>query len=283
MSKHVNFISALAVSICLSGASFAEDAMTGRTVIATVDGTDITLGHMIQVRASLPQQYSDLDDDVLFTGILDQLIHQTLLSQSLRGDEPFRVTTAVQNERRSLLAAAAIDDVLYGAPSDDAVQKAYEEEYSAANPEREYNAAHILVETEEEAKALIAELDAGMDFAKLAREKSTGPSGPSGGDLGWFGPGMMVPPFEKAVMALAEGAISAPVKTQFGWHIIRLVDSRLTKAPPLAEVRSALEESLQNSMVEDHIAMLKKSAKIVRSDTMHINHALLKDTTLLKD
>lgn len=257
--------------------------MTGRTVIATVDGTDITLGHMIQVRASLPQQYSDLDDDVLFTGILDQLIHQTLLSQSLRGDEPFRVTTAVQNERRSLLAAAAIDDVLYGAPSDDAVQKAYEEEYSAANPEREYNAAHILVETEEEAKALIAELDAGMDFAKLAREKSTGPSGPSGGDLGWFGPGMMVPPFEKAVMALAEGAISAPVKTQFGWHIIRLVDSRLTKAPPLAEVRSALEESLQNSMVEDHIAMLKKSAKIVRNDTMHINHALLKDTTLLKD
>ena len=108
---------------------------------------------------------------------------------------PKHVALALENEKRSLLAADVLEDIASGAMSDDAVQAAYDAKYSDWTGGDEFQASHILVETEEEAKAIKADLDNGADFAAMAKEKSTGPSGPNGGSLGWFGMGAMVPEF----------------------------------------------------------------------------------------
>lgn len=151
--------------------------------MATVNGANITLGHILLVHNELPQQYRDLPGDVLFKGIVDQLVHQTLLEQSQEGGLPKRVELALDNQRRSLMAAEAVQGILAGEVTEDAIKKAYEEKYAAETPSKEYRASHILVETEEAAQALVEELNGGANFATLAKEHSTGPSGPSGGDL----------------------------------------------------------------------------------------------------
>ncbi|MDQ2094256.1 peptidylprolyl isomerase [Rhodalgimonas zhirmunskyi] len=253
------------------------------TVIATVNGTDITLGHMILVREGLPQQYAQLPNEVLFKGILDQLINQTLLEQSMKGHDSKRVLLAMDNQHRSLMSAEAIEKLIDEGMTEAALKKTYEETYAGAEPEKEFNASHILVETEDEAKALITELNEGADFAALAKAKSTGPSGPSGGELGWFGTGMMVAPFEEAVAAMNDGDISAPVKTQFGWHVIKLNESRLTKVPPLEEVRDDIELKLQTRLVEDEIARLKEDAKIDRTAEIEFNPELIGQSDLLEN
>ena len=261
-------------------AALAEEP-TAETVVATVNGTDITLGQMILVREGLPAQYAQLPNEVLFKGILDQLVNQTLLEQSMNGTESTRVKMSQQNQYRSLMAADAIQKVIDAGVTEAAIKQVYDEDYAGADPEKEFNAAHILVKTEDEAKEIVKELEAGADFAKLAQEKSTGPSGPTGGALGWFGKGMMVAPFEEAVIAMKDGDISAPVQTQFGWHVIKLNESRLTKAPPLEEVRDEIEVKLQTRLVEEEIARLKEGAQIDRAAETTIDPKLLENADLL--
>ena len=128
----------------------------------------------------------------------------------------------LENEARALRSAVAIDAIIGQSFTDDEIAAAYDENYGNIPAEPEFNASHILVETEGEAKALVASLNNGVDFAELAKEKSTGPSGPNGGELGWFGLGMMVAPFESAGLSMEIGDISAPVQTQFGWHVLIL-------------------------------------------------------------
>ena len=205
---------AAALSTLLALPALAQDT-TADTVVASVNGTEITVGHMILVRSQLPAEYQSLPADVLFNGIREQLIQQTALSDTVE-ELTGRLQMALDNERRSLLAGVALDRALAEAVTDEAIQEAYDAQFANAEPLQEYNASHILVETEAEAQALVAELAAGADFAELAREHSTGPSGPSGGQLGWFGPGRMVPEFETAVVGLEVGGVSAPVQTQFG-------------------------------------------------------------------
>ncbi len=142
---------------------------------------------------------------------------------------------------------AMLDEAL----TDEVLQAAYDEKFADAEPTKEFNASHILVETEDEAKTLVTELEGGADFAELAKEKSTGPSGPNGGELGWFGAGMMVKEFEDVVMGMEVGAVSAPVQTQFGWHVIRLNETRMKDAPPLADVREELADEVQQQIIEE--------------------------------
>ena len=169
-----------------------------------------------------------------------------------------------------------------GEPVDDAqLQALYEERYSSAEPEIEFNASHILVESEAEAQALVSELEGGADFAELARERSTGPSGPSGGSLGWFGRGQMVPEFEQAVETLEPGGVSAPVQTQFGWHVIRLDERRDSEAPPLDQVRGELENELRGQVVEDELARLEGEADVTRVE-VEVDPALIRDDGLLE-
>ncbi|UYV37431.1 peptidylprolyl isomerase [Rhodobacteraceae bacterium D3-12] len=283
MSKRLS-LCALPLMAMLSFATLAhaEDSPTASTVVATVNGTDITIGHMMLVHRDLPQQYRQLPPDVLFKGILDQLVHQTLLEETMKGSEPKRVELAVSNLRRSLLASDAVEAIVAAGMSEEAIKKAYEEKYAKAEPSKEYHAAHILVEAEGDAISLVEELKGGADFAALAKKHSTGPSGPSGGDLGWFGTGRMVPEFESAVVALEPGAVSAPVKTKFGWHVIKLMETRLAEAPKFDAVRAQIEGELRNELVDARIEELKKAAKIDMPDEKAFDPAILGNAALLE-
>lgn len=251
------------------------------TVVATVNGQDITLGQMIITRAQLPQQYQSLPDDVLFKGILDQLVQQQLLAETLT-DVPSRVTYAMQNEERSLKAGEVITQLTATAVTDEAIQKLYDSQIAGAAPETEYHAAHILVPTEEEAKAAKARIDGGEDFAAVARDVSKDSSAQNGGDLGWFSKGMMVPDFEKAVTEMQPGQVSDPVQTQFGWHIIKLDETRLKQAPALADVRDQLVSQLQQEAVQAKIKALTDAASITRTEDGAIDPSVLKNLDLLK-
>ncbi len=281
-------VAALALSLALpvqAQESNEENAqeLTADTVVATVNGTEITLGNMLMVRASLPEQYAQLSPDVLWDGILDQIIQQEVLSQSDMAEENRRVQVAVENERRSLLAAVAIEKIADAAVTDEAIQAAYEENYVDAEMGTEFNASHILVETEAEAEALIEQLDGGADFAELAREKSTGPSGPNGGQLGWFGAGMMVQPFQTAVEQMEAGEVAGPVQTQFGWHVIKLNETRTAEAPSLDEVRGELTTQIQQQAVTDYIQAQTDAAEVDRSDLAEVDPAVLNQIDLLQD
>ncbi len=286
MRKTLTTLSAAALAVTMAMPAQAQDQaeeMELDTVVATVNGEDITLGHMLMVRTTLPEQYQQLGDDVLWDGILDQLVRQAALAQDENAVETKRVTLSIDNERRALLAGAVVKAIAETSVSDEAVQAAYEADYTDAEMGKEFNASHILVETEEEAQALVEELEGGADFAELAREKSTGPSGPNGGELGWFSAGMMVEPFQAAVETLEDGAVSEPVQTQFGWHVIKLNETRAKEAPALDEVRGEIEMSLQQQAVEKYIDETLASAEVTRMDKSEADVSALSNMQLLED
>ena len=278
----ITSLSAAAFALWAASAAMAQDTPDADSVIATVNGTEITLGQMIMARTTLPEQYLSLPDDVLFNGILDQLIQQSVLAQTVGEAAPRRVEIALENERRALLAAAVVDEILKGAVTDEALQKAYDETFANAEPTREWNASHILVETEAEAKALIERLDAGEEFGALAQEASSDTSAASGGQLGWFESGMMVPDFEAAVVALEPGAVSAPVQTQFGWHIVKLNETRLRDVPTIDEVRDELRPQVERAAVQARLDELTAAATVDRAGT-DIDPALIKNLDLLEN
>ena len=128
----------------------------------------------------------------------------------------------------------------------------------------EFKASHILVKTEDEAKAVIEALKAGGDFIELAKERSTGPTGPNGGDLGWFQAGSMVPPFAEAVKSMNKGDVStAPVQTQFGWHVIKLNDTRELPKPAFDSVKEQVQQSLLREAINNYIKEIRESSEIV--------------------
>jgi peptidyl-prolyl cis-trans isomerase C len=274
------YLMAAAIAIT-STTLFAQEDLTADTVIATVDGAEITLGHMMIVRESLPEQYQKFPDDQLFTGILEQLIQQTILATIDDGPDSLRTQFTLENDRRLMRASNAVDAISAEAVTEDAIQAAYQEQYDGSELGNEFNASHILVETEESALNIIAKAKEGTDFSNLAKEFSTGPSGPSGGQLGWFGPGMMVPPFEEAVVTMEKGQVSGPVKTNFGWHVIKLNDLRSLSAPELESVRQDISAKLQRDAVAAKVTEIQSLADIIIADTTEIDPAVLNDTSLL--
>ncbi|MEM9031705.1 MAG: peptidylprolyl isomerase [Pseudomonadota bacterium] len=265
--------------LALSGQALAQEPVTANTVVATVNGTDITLGHMIIARERLPDQYRELPNEVLFKGILDQLVQQEALRSGREGFST-RSERTLENERRALQVSEVIQEAVDAAITDEAIEAAYLARYAEAEPDEEFNAAHILVETEAEAQNLVTQLAEGGDFGELARENSTGPSGPNGGDLGWFSKGMMVPEFEAAVIALEPGAISQPVQTQFGWHVIQLNEVRQKDTPTLDDVREELIQQLQRETVDQILATATDGAEISRVEEGEIDPAVLSDQSI---
>lgn len=244
--------------------AFRSD-VTGDTVVATVNGTDITMADMIVLRGQLPQQYRALPDNVLFDAVLEQLIQQTALVQDLGDDLSRRDRLVLDSNRRSYLAGAALGRVAEAAVTEEVLRQRYEAEVASFTAEPEYNAAHILVDSEEAAKEIKAAIDGGADFADQAREHSADGSASSGGNLGWFGLGMMVPEFEQAVVAMQPGTVSDPVQTQFGWHLIRLIETRQTTAPSFEEASQDLAATLQREAAEELITKVTESATVTRS------------------
>lgn len=263
--------------------ALAQDDPSADTVVAVVDGTEITLGHMLVLRAGLPAQFSQLPNDVLFPGILDQLIQQAVLENSFEGEMSKSGRYSMENERRAIISSEILARVSNNAVSDEAIEAAYQENYVNAAQITEYKAAHILVETEDEAKSLVEQLNDGADFAQLAKDNSTGPSGPGGGELGWFAADMMVEPFADAVRSMEPGSISAPVQTQFGWHVIKLDETRNQDRPELETVRAELEEGVRQAAVEAYIADLSSQASIERASGDALDPALLDRIDLLEN
>ena len=264
-------------------ASAAQAEPSADTVVASVNGTEITVGHMILVRESLPEQYRNLPNEQLFDGILEQLIQQTLLADLIGDKDSREIRLTLENDRRLMKASQAVEELSAQAIGEDEIAASYDDRYADADMGMEYDASHILVETEEAAVNLIDKLQAGADFVELAKEFSTGPSGPGGGALGWFGLGMMVPPFEAAVVAMEKGAISSPVKTDFGWHVIKLNDTRAISAPALDEVRGEIIAELQRIAIERRIDELRQQATISRTPVENIGVAVISQSELMSE
>lgn len=280
--KHSGFWTVLAVAATLATAAVAQEPPAAQTVVATVNGTEITLGSMIALRDGLPEQYKSLPDDVLFKGMLDQLIQQEVLTQSVGDAMSLQDRLNVENQRRGYMSGVALESVIANAVTDEALQKAYDARFADSAPQTEFNASHILVATEEEALKLKAEIDGGADFATLAKASSTDTgSGQNGGDLGWFGLGAMVKPFEDAVVAAEMGKVTAPIQSDFGWHLILVKETRIAAAPTLDELRDELAGQIEQEAVAAHIATLTAAATITRPGAEGIDPALIKDLTLL--
>ncbi|WP_120633085.1 peptidylprolyl isomerase [Ruegeria sp. EL01] len=282
MPKGLTFLPSLALAAVMALPLSAESKPDASTVVARVNGDEITLGHVIATASTLPPQYQQAEDDVLFDFILEQLIQQQLLGQQQDGLSKLHALT-LENETRSLHAVQTVDALSDAVVTDEAVQAAYDAQFAEFDGEDEYDASHILVETEEEAKAIKTQLDDGADFAELAREKSTGPSGPSGGALGWFGKGRMVPEFEAAVLELEKGQVSDPVQTQFGWHLVVLNDTRKTEAPGLEAVRDELVQTIQQEAIQARIDELTQQAQIERPALEGAGPEILRQTDLIQE
>ena len=278
MAKMTTFLGALLLSAAFAAPLRAET--TAETVVATVNGTEITLGQMIATRLALPPQYQQLPDDVLFNGILDQLIQQTALAQDTEPKLTKRQKIQLANDQRSAISAFALDAIVKTAVTDAALQAAYDARFKDFKPGTEYRAAHILVDSEEKANEIKKQIEGGVLFADGARTHGSDGTAASGGDLGWFGPGMMVKPFEDAVVSMKAGELKGPVKTDFGWHLIQLTETREAAKPSLDDVRDDLAAELEQKAVAAQVEALTKAAKVEKPGE-GIDPAVLKDETLL--
>ena len=236
------------------------------SALAVVDGVTLTLGELIAIRRELPDQYQTLPDEVLFDGVVEQLIDQMLLAQAARAAGLARhpaIAMNLLNQRRAILADAFLRNEVTARVTPEAIEALYQELYLDSEPKQEVRAGHILVETEEQASELKAQLDAGADFAALAAEHGTDGTASRGGDLGWFLHPDMVPEFADAAFAMEPGAISDPVKTAFGWHLIKLDERRDRQPSALEEVREELMGELIQQAQVAVVAELRMQSIIV--------------------
>ena len=281
MTKLSGFCAALALCAAFGLPALAETAApTAETVLATVNGVNITLGDVIVTRQGLPAKYQSLPDDQLFKGIVDQLVQQEALKQSLGDALSKKSTIAIAGLTRSYLSNEALLAGIKDAVSEAEIQKAYDAKYKDMPPSLEYHASHILVDSEEKTKAILAEIEGGKPFADEAKANSKDGSAANGGDLGWFGLGAMVKPFEDAVVAAPVGKVVGPSKTDCGWHLSLVSETRTKAAPPLADVQDQIAQEVQKAAIEGFIKTTTDKATITRS-LEGIDPALIKDVTLL--
>ena len=241
-----------AITIALSGAVSAQED-TGGSIDPNV------FNMYLESRIQRPAAEATPDQ---VAAVRDELTDIYLLSDQPRAeelkDDP-RLQAQLELQSRAIMAQAVATDFLTrNHATDEEMQALYAEQIKLA-PSLEFKARHILVEAQGEAIELITLLEGGADFAELAKERSTGPSGPSGGDLGWFTPDRMVAEFSDAVQTLDDGAFTKiPVQTQFGWHVILREDSREVAPPPYESVRDTLKQQVEQQKLQDYLAGLRE-------------------------
>lgn len=262
MFKNASFVAATAIFAVFAAPTLAQDAST---VVARVGGVEITLGHAIALRGQLPQQFAQVPDETLFPALIQQLIEQELLSQDHADQLSHAETLMLQNESRNFIANAALVKAAAAAVTDDSIAAAYQayaEAFAQSDAVTEFHAAHILVREDAERDAVVAALAEGRDFADVAREFSADGTAQNGGDLGWFAAGMMIPDFQAAVETLEPGQVSEPVQTRFGWHVIKLFETRDAAVPPLDDVRDELVAQIQREASRALIASLREAGTV---------------------
>lgn len=259
MTSKIKTLIAGSLFICIAGVSHAKD-------VATVNGKGISqkdyeqfLTHRL---GSKDKAASGANRQRVIEEMVNrELIYQDAVKQGITKDSTFQYQ--LEQLKRDAIMQAAISKNMSANPiTDMELKNEYETKIKKANV-KEYKASHILLKTEKEAKDVIKELNNGAVFSDVAKAKSTGPSGKNGGDLGWFNPSQMVPAFSQAVAKMKKGAITKePVKTQFGWHVIKLADSRKLEPPKFDEVKKQLHQFLQSKRLQDYVLKLRKKGKI---------------------
>ncbi len=236
------------------------------TVVAIVNGKKVTRADVIASAQTLPAEYQS-KIDAIFPALIDRQVDLTLLAeegrkQNLQDDA--EVKARIAQITNQVIQEVVIRRHLAQAMTEDAIKARYERFVAEQPAQTEIRASHILVATEEEAKEIIKQLEGGADFAAIAKEKSTDPSAKqNGGDLGYFTAGDMVPEFSQAVFALEKGeSTKAPVKSQFGWHVIRVIDKRPKAPPTLEESHSHIEELLSGELLTAYLASLRSTAQV---------------------
>ena len=250
------------------GSTFAAIPVFAQEKIAvgTVNGQTIFLDEVMQLTEQLPDEYRRQPIENIYPNLVDEITNTKLAATAakeadLQNNE--LVIDAIRIASERILAEAYFATEVRKIVTDEEIQSAYDRFVSDSDSREQISARHILVNEEAEAIDLIAKLEGGADFAALAQEFSTGPSGPKGGDLGYFGRGQMVPDFEAAAFELEIGTFtSRPVQTQFGWHVIKLEDKRTQPAPSLDEMRSQIAQGLSQQALARLIEELRKDAEI---------------------
>ena len=259
----------------------SAEEVSEKTVLATVNGENITIGNVISFRSRLSEEYQSIEDNVLFDGILKQLIQQTILSQNVNSNSR-KIKYALENQTRAFLSQELLGNLSEVEIVESEIKSLYEDFLVGVKEQKEFNASHILVETQGEAKKILESLKNGIDFSELAKKHSTGPSGAKGGALGWFGEGAMVPEFENAVTKLSVDEVSLPVVTQFGWHIIKLNEIRIITIPGIEEIREDLITEIKKKKIEIEMNKLIDAADVVFTD-LEFDSRIIREDSLLHD
>jgi peptidyl-prolyl cis-trans isomerase C len=262
------FAACLAVAL-LAGPALAEDK-----VLAKVNGSEIRQSDVAMAEEELGPSLAQMDPATKDENVLSFLIDMKVVSKAaedekIADNDDFKKRLAFARNR--LLMDSLLATKGKAATTDDAMKKVYEDAAKQISGEQEVHARHILVETEDEAKAIKAELDKGADFAELAKKKSKDPGASDGGDLGFFTKEQMVPEFSEVAFKLEPGKISDPVKSQFGWHIIKVEEKRNRKPPEFDQVKGQIETYVTRKAQAEYVGKLRDGAKIERFDQAAAN------------
>jgi peptidyl-prolyl cis-trans isomerase C len=265
-------LASAAVTGCLAMALLAglpARAQDANPVLAKVNGAEIRQSDVTLAEEELGPSLAQMDpatkkDNVLAFLIDMKIVAKAAEDKKIENNEEFKKRLAFARNR--LLMDNLLASEGKAATTDEAMKKVYEDASKQIAGEQEVHARHILVETEDEAKAVKAELDKGADFAELAKKKSKDPGASDGGDLGFFTKDQMVPEFSAVAFALEPGKISNPVKSQFGWHIIKVEEKRNRKAPDFDQVKAQIETYVTRKAQADYVAKLREAAKVERMD-----------------
>jgi peptidyl-prolyl cis-trans isomerase C len=244
----------------------AEDA---NPVLAKVNGSEIRQSDLNLAEEELGPSLAQMDPATKKDNVLSFLIDMKIVSKAaedkkIENNEDFKKRLTFTRNR--LLMDSLLASEGKAATTDEAMKKVYEDASKQITGEQEVHARHILVETEDEAKAVEDELKKGADFAELAKKKSKDPGASDGGDLGFFTKDQMVPEFSAVAFALEPGKVSDPVKSQFGWHVIKVEEKRNRKAPDFDQVKSQIETYVTRKAQADYVAKLRETAKVERMD-----------------
>src|ERR1700716_337031 len=244
----------------------AQDA---NPVLAKVNGADIRQSDLALAEEELGPSLAQMDPATKKDNVLAFLIDMKIVSKAaedkkVENSEDFKKRLAFTRNR--LLMDSLLATEGKAASTDEAMKKVYEDASKQISDEQEVHARHILVESEDDAKAIAEELKKGADFAELAKKKSKDPGASDGGDLGFFTKDQMVPEFSAVAFALEPGKVSDPVKSQFGWHIIKVEEKRARKAPDFEQVKGQIETYVTRKAQAEYVAKLREAAKVERMD-----------------
>jgi peptidyl-prolyl cis-trans isomerase C len=272
-------IAAIATTLLVTGGAMAQTGTQPaatptqlpdptKTVVARINGEEILLVEILRMAERLPDEYKQLPLPAVYPSLLQRSIDARLVAAAGRAAgyaDNEQVKKRLIDAESQIISEIYLTETVGKRITEDTLRAEYEKRKASLATGDQVKARHILLESEEDAKAVIEALNEGEDFAKLASEKSTGPSATSGGDLGWFGKGQMVPEFSEAAFGMDPGNFTTePVKTQFGWHVILVEDRKVGEAPPFEQARQRLSSEMSGAILQEMLAGLRSKTEVER-------------------